>query len=121
MATYKKLLKNRAGDTIIPVCEYDVYSTSEQVAGVWTDGKPVYKRTVSKNISGTGWTAIVTIANFGKLIKIEGSYIRNDNIWTDSPRATIQVYVSNGTLQLKDTEGHGGTVYETIYYTKTTD
>ena len=121
MATYKKLLKNRAGDTIIPVSDYDVYSTSEKVVGVWTDGKPIYRVSVQKTISGSGWNSIITIANFSKLVKIEGSYIRNDNLWTDCPRSTIQIYIQNGNLQLKDTEGNGGTVYENIYYTKTTD
>lgn len=47
MATYKKLLKNRAGDTIIPVTDADRYSGTEKKVGIWIDGKPIYRRVLN--------------------------------------------------------------------------
>ena len=45
MAVYHKLLKNKAGDTIIPVTQV-VYSTSEMAIGKWIDGKILYRKVV---------------------------------------------------------------------------
>ena len=86
MATYKKLLKNRAGDTIIPVTERDTYTTTEQVVGTWINGKPVYRVVLSGNISSTTGTYVPTktynastvdvISCTGKLVNDQNQYMQ---------------------------------------------
>lgn len=62
MAVYKKLLKNRKGDTIIPVTDLDAtYSTAEVDTGkLWIDGKKIYRRCFSGTYSVTGGSVFDT-------------------------------------------------------------
>lgn len=120
MATYKKLLKNRAGDTIIPVTDVDAYSTTEQKVGVWIDGKTIYRKVVQGTLSGSSFNALATITNIDKLVKICGSYLRPDGVQTDCPRQTIQIYIgTDKVLYVRDSEGLNGTAKMAVYYTKT--
>lgn len=58
---------------------YDIYSTSEQVCGQWTDGKTIYKKTVTATttvtVNRTTWTDISNaidnpISNLGYLVDV---------------------------------------------------
>lgn len=134
MAVYNKLLKNRAGDTIIPVTQ-DVYSTSETVVGAWTSGETIYR----KVITGFSLTPVVgansssiDLSNIGisKMIKIEvrvnkGESIQFVNTFYLGSNNYLAVFFQpwNGTLQIR--YGADATTQITgefiIEYTKTTD
>ena len=139
MATYRKLLKNRAGDTIIPVVDtIGDYSTSEVDTGYhWIDGKKIYKKTFVVSIpnSGEGINVTHNISNLDLYIKYEGSIVWSNG---NTTRAIPSSYIENGsflggyhiTCQLGaktattfginyGTAFRGGTAYITLYYTKT--
>ena len=136
MATYKKLLKNRAGDTIIPVTDADTYSTTEKKVGVWIDGRPIYRRvlTLPGIAGGTEYTIDIgvlssNISNFwvkNGSVKVSGIGILP--IWfynrQFADRYSTWAYVSlratNATVFFKcDATITGGNII--IEYTKTTD
>ena len=133
MATYRKLLKNRAGDTIIPVVDWlEDYSTSEVDTGrLWVDGKHIYKKSVSIGSmpNNTQVSKAHGISNFSQLIKAELRWkdtadnrwyynARWDNTTTyvilDGVNATSVVISGKGTNW--STRTNNG--YATIYYTK---
>lgn len=60
MAVYKKLLKNRKGDTIIPVTDLvENYSLDEVNTGKkWIDGKPIYRKCYTGTINITANTRV---------------------------------------------------------------
>jgi len=60
MAVYKKLLKNRKGDTIIPVTDLaENYSLDEVNTGKkWVDGKPIYRKCYTGTINITANTRV---------------------------------------------------------------
>ena len=91
MATYKKLLKNRNGDNIIPVTDADTYSTTEKKVGVWIDGKPIYRKSFTYSYaSGSTWRKFGEISNLGTFIGIFGSFHRTDGNITDCPICKIE-------------------------------
>lgn len=54
----------------------NAYSTTEQIVGVWTDGKPIYRRVFVESISGSGNKKIGTLPRKpGTLIYAGGSYL----------------------------------------------
>lgn len=131
MATYKKLLKNRAGDTIIPVCEYDVYSTSEQVAGIWIDGKPLYKKTINFGALPNATQKDVQhgISNLKRVVRFE-CLAYNGGAGSNTPIPLVSVVGNNSTLDIFGSYIRMNTgvdrsafteCYITLYYTKTTD
>lgn len=128
MATYKKLLKNRAGDTIIPVSEYDVYSTSEQIAGVWIDGKPIYEKTINFGAlpNNTQKTVNHNISNLDWVVKVEcfakDAYGNRLSVPTPSTNP-VTLNVRNTDILVVTTSDRSSytQTYCTIYYTKTTD
>ena len=58
-----------SGTYLAPV----VYSTEEREIGVWTDGKPLYQKTLvgSWNLDGARWSSVITNIPNGELCKIE--------------------------------------------------
>ena len=105
------------------------YSTSEQATPfTWIDGKTIYKKTVSNTFStipSGGVSFNHGISNFSKLIKTDvvfnlgwstsewgdGSYLARNSLGTRI--TTTQVHLD------RDTPSNwSGTVYVTIYYTK---
>jgi hypothetical protein len=136
MATYKKLLKNRAGDTIIPVTDADTYSTTEKKVGVWIDGKPIYRRvlTLPGITGGTEYTIDIgvlssNISNFwvkNGSVRISGTGILPilfyNRQYADrySTWAYVSLNATNATVHFKcDSTITGGNII--IEYTKTTD
>lgn len=85
MATYRKLLKNRKGDTIIPVVDViGDYSTSEVNTGyTWVDGKPIYKRVFAATFTtpavGTRLTIDLIDSNIDNVIRACGNYSPNNS------------------------------------------
>lgn len=136
MATYRKILKNRAGDIIIPVTDADTYSTTEQKVGVWIDGKPIYRRvlTLPGIAAGTEYTIDIgilssNISNFwvkNGSVRISGTGILPILFYNRqfADRYSTWAYVSlratNATVYFKcDSAITGGNII--IEYTKTTD
>lgn len=127
MATYKKLLKNRAGDTIIPVTDRDVYSTTEQVIGEWIDGKPLYRRV----FTGTATTmpfSVATLTNcnvkniYGRITYNGSNYHQIGAYANANYYSLAQQNYSNYNIDLYGSSNYVGQQYELVAeYTKTTD
>ena len=136
MATYRKLLKNRKGDIIIPVTDADTYSTTEKKVGVWIDGRPIYRRvlTLPGIAGGTEYTIDIgvlssNISNFwvkNGSVKVSGIGILP--IWFYNRQfadhystwAYVSLRATNATVFFKcDATITGGNII--IEYTKTTD
>ena len=113
------------------------YSTNEKVVGTWTDGKPLYERTIIKSRVGSPAASRdyvnvedLSSANIDKLIRAEGSWfdggvIRKAFPWADSS-ATLNICYNQNTKYLQILfYGFTGydiyDVYMIIQYTKTTD
>ena len=104
------------------------YSTSEVKTGQhWTDGKPIYKKTVTASSTG-GTTIAHGISNFGTLVKVEGSaYDSTSQKYVALPSAvhgttTIGIWtVSTTEVVCTSTVNDTFTWNVTLYYTKTTD
>lgn len=136
MATYRKLLKNRAGDTIIPVVDaMGDYSTSEIDTGYkWIDGKTIYKKTVD---CGTLPNATVkdiahNISNVSMIMKIEGIFYSLDyKRFTPLPQnftgnsgmfsgSVLNMRVSDTNISIYSSDNKSAySAYVTLYYTKT--
>ena len=131
MATYKKLLKNRAGDTIIPVTDADIYSTTEKKVGVWIDGKPIYRKTLTLNFSSVpaaGLTWNHGISNFSEMVGSDTVFnlgwdrtFYGDSAYLARNGMALRVGATQIVLDTNAASNWKGTIYYTIYYTKTTD
>lgn len=71
MATYKKLLKDKDGNSIIPVTERDAYSTEEQVIGTWIDGKPLYRKVFSGTASSSTMSLAIGTNDIATVVKAD--------------------------------------------------
>lgn len=136
MAVYNKLLKNKAGDTIIPVTQ-DVYSTSETVVGVWTDGKPIYRKiltgTTSSSAGSDSSIFALSSLNIDTIVKMDGFVgYSSSSSWSsgsmmplnydyDSTHyCTTYYYSSNNSIYAKCGQA-SCTITIILEYTKTTD
>ncbi len=105
-----------------------IYSTNEREIGVWTDGKPLYAKTVSFSITvGNGYTRYThNIANITP-IAVEGEIhsSTDDIIYTSGANAAAHLSFgfSIDTVYLYQTSSYfnGWNARATLYYTKTTD
>lgn len=111
------------------------YSASELAVGEWTDGTPVYKKTIDPSaISGGTQTYTASIPNVDKIVKIEGTckvrlgsdsavstypvpFISNDvtyDVYYDhaGSQLTIDTYTARNTWSFPSSS-------VTVYYTKT--
>lgn len=109
----------------------DVYSTAETVVGIWTDGKPIYQKTLISPIpSSTGWQNIaVGIENLKEMISLTGMlnqpYQAIPFGWYGSASSYFNgYYVKNSTptrIDYHHSYSNATSLYFTIRYTKTTD
>lgn len=104
----------------------EIYSTEERVVGCWTDGKPLYQKTITLSSGVTvadSWTTIYTdalIGTIGQLVKV--LYDNMDNYGTNG----VMNYKPNGNnLQAVYPITGGLNVLSgakfTLWYTKTAD
>lgn len=131
MATYKKLLKNRNGDNIIPVTQIiNDYSTSEVDTGcTWIDGKHIYKKTIDFGTLPNASSKAVShgISNLDTVIKCEAFSKDSNNIQRPIPYTHIGsglggivLDVKNSIVQIfTDSDRSTFYTYVTLYYTKT--
>ena len=113
----------------------NIYSTTEKVVGCWTDGRPIYQKTISCGTFPNNATKQIAhgISNLGQVVKIFG-FAKNtvNNEWNMIPIAmqssNLLQYQVRCKITLTNVEIITGTSYEqamdcyiTIQYTKTTD
>ncbi len=110
----------------------DIYSTDEKMIGQWTDGKPIYQKTISCGALPNNNSKSVAhgISNISKVIRVNGYSFRT----SDSTLMPIPFVTGNGTTQVgviitgtniiidvsSDRSAFTET-YVTLQYTKTTD
>lgn len=111
----------------------DIYSTTEKIIGQWTDGKPLYQKTVScgalPNASYT--TTAHGVANIDSIVGIIGMAVRtSDHISLTLPYASVvsaqdSVAINASRSSIRIDAGNDkhsfDNSYVTIQYTKTTD
>lgn len=103
------------------------YSTDEIIVGEWIDGRPIYRRVLSKVVtSSTSFTYTETISNFDRLIRCDLLSIGNKNVNQEvSTYINVRASISNNvaTFIAAPTTAYemSGTQYLIVEYTKTTD
>lgn len=113
MATYRKILKDREGNTIIPFTnENKVYSENEIDTGnVWIDGKHIYRRvwvgTITNSAGGRTNQTLWASSPIDKLINTGGWLRYGDNGINTFPHAEVEsgntffwLYVQNSSKNL---------------------
>lgn len=122
-----------------------IYSTSEKVVGCWTDGRPVYQKTIAvttpTTITGTATNADFSVgATISTVVDFEGWFVRDGMYYkmfdgapnTAQPANYMRLRVTSNALSTSsdrnkvritntsaDWSGLSG--YVTVKYTKTTD
>ena len=139
MATYTGLDKRIAylfehggggGGGAGSLSESRIYSTNEQVIGLWTDGKPLYQKTFFSTISATGNQLLADISGLNvDQYYLEAAYIQVSN--ASIPMGYVQgvanfyayVRTSDNTIRAvtSTTAYIGEKVVAVLNYTKTTD
>lgn len=113
----------------------DLYSTSEKIIGCWTDGRPLYQKTISftipaRNVEKKIWsTSNISLKSSEAYLTLDGNNIPYPFFGTTASGYSLNIseyifgrsdgiYVNNNcTTSVVD----GCTAYATIRYTKTTD
>lgn len=113
--------------------DFTTYSTSEQIAGTWIDGKTIYKKTIATGALPSTKTppllVPMNIQNLGTVVKVEGVYVSliDDYIFFyNSPAfdvdngSAIRLIVNGNNLQINigGTDRSNCVGYITVYYTK---
>ena len=112
----------------------DYYSEDEKIVGVWTDGKPIYQKTIVTNTGSSG-NATYSIAswNIDKIINYNGvieqivneKYYYPNIFYNADSTYHCNIYLdrdNNKVLNIGVGSGYYNyDVYITIQYTKTTD
>lgn len=115
----------------------NLYSTTEQVVGKWTDGRPVYSKTVSASSINIPTNRVYSLGITGvsTLVKASGTLKSGTTSWAVPYNMTTigasstdcaDVFNDNGTITLHLGNGYptGSTAYTvniTVLYTKTSD
>lgn len=117
METYRKLLKNRNGDIIIPVTDSEVYSSTERKVGVWYDNKTMFRKVFTGTFTtptvGTRLTTNLISSGIDNVIDVVGYWSPNNSSQTSGehyaygtaalgaqPDSEIGVRVNSNKLQL---------------------
>ena len=114
-----------------PIGIADIYSTEEREIGVWTDGKPLYQKTISFGTLPNNTTKSVehSVSNIGTKFIANAFSKNSNNLTIPIPYATApttdqaQIYIDNTYINIKTPSNMAGytDTYITINYTKTTD
>lgn len=110
----------------------DIYSTTEKVVGCWTDGRPIYQKSINTGqLPGSGNKTVAHgISNISKVINLFGSAFTTSGtaIGINMPRpsittGTVEVTFQGDNLVIKVAQDMTGFAdsYVTLQYTKTTD
>lgn len=112
------------GYTYLPV----IYSEQEHEVGVWTDGKPLYQKSIhfSSPVTvakyGTPGTTIATIANIEQIVSSTYSTFQNGS---SNEEKSLMFWIENNDIKASDMFSHQYYNSQftdfTFQYTKTTD
>ena len=117
------------GDNLVfPVC----YSEEEREIGCWTDGKPLYQKTIDigQLTQDTNWHYIShNISNVDKVVKVDAVMIVTSSgraypLMAYRPNQNQGVMISANDTEfqyMNNWQSNAHTVYITLQYTKTTD
>lgn len=111
------------------------YSTDEQIIGTWTDGKPLYQKTISYTgtiNAGAEATLDSTVSNIDNVVLIKGTSYRSGGNYTyycniseaHSSTQMVNVYYEKfqNIFHIHCVAQYNNTTYQiTFQYTKTTD
>lgn len=126
---------NQSGNTIdlrltsTGVANKNTYSTAEQVVGIWTNGKPIYRKVIEgTTASSNSPTAIGSISNLGIIVDIRGFILnpgQNQTIPINFVYNTEQNagYREGNNIIVRTTASvyQSKSCYIIVEYTKTTD
>lgn len=99
------------------------YSTSEQVIGKWTNGKPIYRKVVTGTVPKSDYypTVATGITNLDKVISISAVLAYGNNReYFSSTRYTYYLDKGDNKITIVTPDVEGDATF-TICYTKTTD
>jgi len=135
-AYHEKILPYLGGNFMLGTNVSDYYSEDEKIVGIFTDGKPIYQKTIistTPNSTNTqGVIANLSSWNIDKVVDIKGCF--NDSQDGSNAWMTINYYLQannyamvhlNGshilTMQIGWSTHVNKPLYITLLYTKTTD
>lgn len=102
------------------VDKLSTYSTSETKIGTWIDGKTLYRKVISRTITGNMQEHEPhNISNIERAISIEYSLKNQYGVFQTSDK-TININMDTSQINI-DSEWATGLIYIIVEYTKTTD
>ena len=137
-AYHDRIVPYLANNLMVRTNVSDYYSTDEKIVGVWTDGKPIYQKTLtlSKPTSVNNWYTTNIGASVDTIVKLEGMRMDSNAYYYPlttnrySSNSGLIFYAQNNSASQPNViamyptsaDWVGGTSYiATIQYTKTTD
>lgn len=132
---HQKILPYLGGNLMLGTNVSDYYSTDEKIVGVWTDGRPLYQKTIDCGEIPTATTKNVAhgVSSLNNVIDIRG-VIYSSTSWLPLPYAhvghhetatanwNVELSVDITNIIIKTTANWSNmSVRVTLQYTKTTD
>ncbi len=120
-------LKNKSADSYDTLIQPVIYSTDEREIGVWTDGKPLYQKTIYCGATGGYETTVSVnhdISNIDKFIFIFGCFGDGEPVPTVNGGSDYIRLSADSTkiyIKYKDSWETHTDISVTVQYTKTTD
>lgn len=124
---------NQSGNTIdlrltsTAVANKNIYSTTEQVVGIWTNGKPIYRKVITGTFNYATQTITDIITGYDKVINYGGTITTPSGYITQIPEYTnssnycyfvLNTANDDATLTIPSSFV-GGTFILIVEYTKT--
>ena len=126
---YNKILPYMGGNYVFNTLgTKDYYSEDEKVIGVWTDGKPLYRKVVTGNITANSQSLFKVNENVDVMVSIRGYtnrgiYYFPFNFTQDGSTQRCVFYKKDiDSIEFRGNEFISGETFTVILeYTKTTD
>lgn len=119
MQINKDLIISGTNMTLGDTAYKDIYSTTETKTNkVWIDGRPIYRKVITGNLSQAQWNHGIT---FDTIVSIEGVFINANGVTfnipstrPDYPNYQVGVFVDNTFINLERAIGSQGA--DMIFY-----
>ena len=104
-----------------------IYSTGEQVVGTWTDGKPIYEKTVVSELALTSsWQQYLSSADMETIVSVDARYTRdNEDVPGAFSNYEVATWINRSGYILVCGQGNASSGWKiqslTIQYTKTSN
>lgn len=126
---YNKILPYMGGNYVFNTLgTKDYYSEDEKVIGVWTDGKPLYRKTVTGNITAKNQSLFTVNENVDVMVSLRGYtntgvyYFPFNFTQSGSTQRCVFYKKDTDSIELRSNEFISGETFTVILeYTKTTD